>query len=95
MPRRLATPTSLVSGAGRLLEPLRIDVTQGERWQLDVIAPRRPHTRSPGLGRDSLRWLKSQVNAYIDVVGRLGVEPRTQGLKVCCFECRVVPSNDD
>jgi hypothetical protein len=29
-----------------------------------------------------------------DFVGRLGIEPRTQGLKVCCSECRVVPGND-
>jgi hypothetical protein len=27
-------------------------------------------------------------------VGRLGLEPRTYRLKVCCSECRIVPGND-
>ena len=72
------------------------------------MASRRPHTRSPGLGQDSLRSSKEQVNAYIDLVGRLGIEPRTQGLKdtirvVKCTsaailagsECRVVPGSHE
>jgi hypothetical protein len=35
--------------------------------------------------------LKSQVNTYIDLVGRLGIEPRTQGLKAPnVAQCRVM-----
>jgi hypothetical protein len=67
--------------------PACSNITRCERWQLGVIALRRPHTRSPELGQDPQWWPKTQASTYIDVVGRLGIEPRTSGFSDRCCGC--------
>ena len=50
---------------------------------LRVRSPARPNLIVPS-GERSTAMTEDQASAYIDLVGRLGIEPRTQGLKVLC-----------
>jgi hypothetical protein len=56
--------------------------------------PMRPDRKSDPKGHRDLGATLDAVSLPAEMVGHLRVEPRTQGLKVRCPECRVVPGSD-
>jgi hypothetical protein len=57
-------PPSRSTRKGDWGRPVWIDVTRCERWQRGVMAPCRPHTRSPELDQGPPRWSKTQAKTY-------------------------------